>query len=249
MIFEKFFKTIRAQFNKLANVFWHSDPIAALQYEYDSAVEELKSGREGLEQYRGLVERVSRQVQTGERHVTKLRAQTKAYLQVGNRETAGKFAIELKRAEADLTRNREQLAQHEGAYGNHLKKIKHANKTLAELKEKIKRYDAELKMSEAEAEVAKLSQSLEFDVTTDFGQIEDVIQSRIDTNRGTVRVAADLSERGIADIEAEEHMEASLAEDALREMEIEMGLVTPATLDAPEVEKQLGPVVTEGQGN
>jgi len=104
-------------------------------------------------------------------------------------------------------------------------------------------------MSEAEAEVAKLSQSLEFDVTTDFGQIEDVIQSRIDTNRGTVRVAADLSERGIADIEAEEHMEASLAEDALREMEIEMGLVTPATLDAPEVEKQLGPVVTEGQGN
>ena len=60
-----------------------------------------------------------------------------------------------------------------------------------------------------------------------------------------MRVAADLSERGIADIDAQEAMEKSLAEDALRQMEIEMGIVTPATVDAPAVEKQLGP--TEGQ--
>lgn len=248
VIFKKFFSAIRAQLNKLANVFFEADPIAQMQYEYDKAVEELKSGREGLEQYRGLVERVNRQVSTGERNVAKLKAQAQSYLKVGDRETASKFAIQLKKAQADLSRNEEQLQQHEAAYNNHLKKIKHANKKLSELKEKIKQYDAELKMSEAEAEIAKLSQNFEFDVTTDFGQIEDVIQSRIDKNRGTVRVAADLSERGLADIEAEERMEASLAEDALREMEIEMGLVTPATNDAPEVEKQLGSL-TEEQGN
>ena len=156
--------------------------------------------------------------------------------------------MQLKKAEGQLASNVEQLQQHEAAYENHLKKIKHANKKLAELKEKIKQYDAELKMSEAEAEIAKLSQTFEFDVTTDFGQIEDVIQSRIDKNRGAVRVAADMSERGIADIEAEERMESAMAEDALRDMEIEMGLVTPATVDAPEVEKQLGSA-TEEQGN
>jgi len=248
VIFSKFFKALAAQFNKLANVFWEADPIAQMQYEYDKAVEELKAGREGLEEYRGLVERVTRQVQTGERHVAKLEAQTKAYLKVGDRATAAKFALETKKAQTDLARNREQLVQHETAYGNHLKKIKHANGQLADLKEKIKRLGAELKMSEAEAEIAKLSESFDFNMTTDFGQMEDVIQSRIDTNRGAVRVASDLSERGIAEIEAEEAMEASLAEDALRELEIEMGLVTPATVDAPEIEKQLGPV-TEGQGN
>jgi phage shock protein A len=245
VIFSKFFKSISAQFNKLANFFWEQDPIAVMRLEYDKAVEDLKAGRVGLEEYRGLVERVTRQVQVGEKHVAKLQAQTKAYLKAGDRPTASKFAIELKKAQAQLAQNQEQLDQHEAAYNNHLKKIKHANKTLGELKEKIKRLGAELKMSEAEAEVAKIGQSLNFDVTTDFGEMEDVIQSRIDKNRGTVRVASDLSEEGIAAIDAEEAMEASLAEDALRELEMEMGLVTPETVDAPEVEKQLGPVTGE----
>ena len=62
MIFGKFWRAIAAQVNKLANYFWTADPIAQMQYEYDKAVEEMKGGREGLEQYRGLVERVSRQV-------------------------------------------------------------------------------------------------------------------------------------------------------------------------------------------
>jgi hypothetical protein len=41
---------------------------------------------------------------------------------------------------------------------------------------KIAKYDAKLKMSRAEAEMAKLAQDFHFDVTTDFGQIEQVIQ-------------------------------------------------------------------------
>jgi phage shock protein A len=62
MILEKFFAAIRAQINKVANMFWEADPIAQMRYEYDQAVEQLKEGRKGLEQYRGLVERVNRQV-------------------------------------------------------------------------------------------------------------------------------------------------------------------------------------------
>lgn len=249
MIFKKFFKAIGAQFNKLANLFWEADPIAQMQYEYDTAVEQLKTGRVGLEEYRGLVEKVTRQVRTGERQQQKIEAQTKAYLKAGDRETAAKFAVQLQKVKEQVAQNREQLAQHENSYANHLKKIKHANKKIGELKDRIQRLGAELKMSEAEAEIAKLSQSFDFDVTTDFSHMEQVIQSKIDKNRGAVRVAADLSEEGIADIEAEEAMEATLAEDALRELEMEMGLVTPATTDTPEVEKQLGETTTEGQGN
>ena len=36
---------MKAQFNKLANFFWKVDPIAQMQLEYDTAVEELKQGR------------------------------------------------------------------------------------------------------------------------------------------------------------------------------------------------------------
>ena len=62
----KMWNAIRAQFNKLANFFWSADPIAQMQYEYDQAVVQLKEGRKGLEQYRALVERVTRQVKQEE---------------------------------------------------------------------------------------------------------------------------------------------------------------------------------------
>src|SRR5579884_2517888 len=85
MIFGKIWGAIRAQLNKLANLFWTADPVAQMQYEYDRAVDQLKEGRVGLEQYRALVERVSRQVERGRTNVKTLEARIKAYLQQGNR--------------------------------------------------------------------------------------------------------------------------------------------------------------------
>ena len=241
MIFKKMFSALRAQLNKLANFFWEADPIAQMQYEYDSAVEQLKEGRIGLEQYRGLVERVSRQVKDGEAQVNKLQAQAKAYLKSGDRETAGKFALQLTKAKGQLEENKQQLAMHEQAYGNNLKKIQYANKKLVEVKDKIHKYDAELKMSEAEAEVAKLTQSFNMDVTTDFGQLEDVIQRKIDTNRGKARVASDLSTDGLDKINAEEKMEKSMADDALKDLEVELGMRAPETTPIAATAKDLGP--------
>ncbi len=169
----------------------------------------------------------------------------KAYLKAGERDTAAKFALELEKAKAELVQNREQLQMHEQAYGNNLKKIQFANKNLIAVREKIHKYDAELKMSTAEAEIAKLAEALDFNVTTDFGQIEDVIQRRIDENRGKVRVSADLSSKGVAEIAAEERMEASMAEDALRRYEVELGIRTPETTPLAEPSKNLGPATTD----
>ncbi len=241
MILGKFWAAFRAQMNKLANFFWEADPIAQMRYQYDQAVEQLKDGRKGLEMYRGLVERVTRQVTENQAQCSRLEAQIKAYLKAGERETAAKFALELAKARKQLEENKAQLAMHETAYGNSLKKIQHANEQLISVREKIQKYDAELRMSEAEAEVAKLSEAMDVSVTTDFGQIEQVIQQKIDTNRGKVRVAADLSSKGIADIEAEERVQKSMAEDALQSCEAELGIRSPETAAAPEAAKDLGP--------
>lgn len=245
MILEKFFGAIRAQLNKLANFFWEKDPIAQMQYEYDKSVEQLQEGRKGLEMYRALVERVTRQVSANKDHVQKLEAQIKAYLKAGERDTAAKFALELERAKKDLAQNEEQLAMHEQAYGNNLKKIQFAGKNLLAVREKIQKYDADLKMSAAEAEIAKLAEDLDFNVTTDFGQIEDVIQRKIDQNRGAVRVSADLSSRGVSEIEAEERVEKSMAEDALRRYEVELGIRAPETTPVADSAKNLGPAVEQ----
>ena len=240
MILGKLWKTLAAQMNKIANFFWTSDPIAQLQYEYDKAVDQLKDGREGLEQYRALVERVTRQVVGDRQQVASLEARIKAYLQAGERETASKFALDLQKAKKELAENEAQLKLHETAYTNNVTKIKHATKKLAELKDKIQKYDAELKLSRAEAELAKLATSFNFDITTDFGQIEDVIQDKIGLNRAKVRVAADLSGEGLENIQREEAVEKAMADQALREFEIEMGMVTPETAGVKADDKELG---------
>jgi phage shock protein A len=245
VILQKFWSVFVAQINKVANMFWEADPIAQMRYEYDNAVAQLKEGRGGLEQYRGLVERVTRQVSANKSHVQKLEAETKAYLRAGDRTTAAKFALELQKAKEELATNEGQLNMHETAYGNSLKKIQHANTKLIELREKITKYDAELKMSAAEAEIAKLSESFDVNLTTDFGEIESVIQQKIDQNRGKVRVAADLSQKGIAEIDAQERMQGVLAEQALSDFEVELGLKSPETTPISQATKDLGPAAAE----
>lgn len=245
MIIGKLWRAFRAQMNKIANFFWTADPIAQMQYEYDSAVEQLKTGREGLEQYRALVERVSRQVAGNKQQVSTLEAKIKSYLQANDRESAAKFALEMQKVKKELEENQGQLSMHEEAYNNNVAKIKHATKKLADVKEKIVKYDAELKMSRAEAEMAKLATSFDFNVTTDFGQIEDVIQDKIGLNRAKARVAADLSSEGLEDVKREEAMEKVMADQALRDFEVQMGMVTPETAAVSEANKELGPAAKE----
>ena len=237
----KMWNAFQAQINKLANWFWTRDPIAQMQLEYDQSVAQLKEGREGLEQYRALVERVSRQVTMGEKKETELTAKIKAYLKTGDRKTAGNIALQLKEVQADLGENRNQLAMHEQSYENNVEKIKHASKNLAKVRDRIKKYEADLKMSEAEAQIAQLSQSFNFDVTTDFGEIEQIAQEKIDLNRAKVRVASDMSGEGIEEIKAEKAMEAAMAEDLLSKFEVEMGLKTPESADLGVTTESLGP--------
>jgi phage shock protein A len=237
----KMWNAFAAQVNKLANWFWSRDPIAQMQLEYDRSVAQLKEGREGLEQYRALVERVTRQVSTGEKKVEALTAKIKAYLKTGDRKVAGQLAVQLAEAQKELEENKGQLALHEKAYQNNVEKVKHAGKSLSKVREKIKTYEADLKMSQAEAELAKLSQSFDFNVTTDFGEVEQMVQEKIDLNRAKVRVAADMSEQGIEEIEAEKRAESAMAEDLLSKFEVEAGMKTPETANIALTTKSLGP--------
>jgi phage shock protein A len=243
MIFEKFFRAISAQLNKLANFFFESDPIAVMQLEVDQATERLKEGRKGLELYRGLVETVARQVSSAKANAAQLEAQIKAHLKTGNREVAAQLALQLQKVNGELETNSAQLQMHEGAYQNNLLKIQKANKDLIQVRDKIQKYHAELKMSAAEAEIAQLSESFEMNMTTDFGQIENVIQRQIDANRGKARVAADMSSKGVEAIKAEEAAEKAMAEDLLSRFEVQLGLKSPETTPVVETVKNLGPTV------
>jgi phage shock protein A len=245
MILGKFFRAFMGQLNKIANFFFESDPIAVMQLEVDQATERLKEGRKGLEMYRGLVETVARQVATNKANAAQLESQIKAHLKAGNREVAGQLALQLQKTQTELAANEQQLQMHEDAYQNNLLKIQKANKDIVKVREKIQKYHAELKMSAAEAEIAQISESFDMNVTTDFGQIESVIQRQIDANRGRARVAADMSSKGIEAIKAEEAAEKAMAEDLLSKFEVQLGLKSPETAAVAEGVKNLGPTVDE----
>jgi phage shock protein A len=245
MIFGKFFSAFRAQLNKIANIFFEADPIAVMQLEVDSATERLKEGRKGLEMYRGLVETVARQVALGKSNAAQLEAQIKAHLKAGNRDVAGQLAVQLQKTQNELDANQKQLEMHETAYQNNLLKIQKANKDIIKVRDKIRQYDADLKMSAAEAEISKISESFDLNMTTDFGQIESVIQRQIDTNRGKARVAADMSSKGIEAIKADEAADKAMAEDLLTKYEVQLGLKSPETTPVAETSKNLGPVADQ----
>ena len=84
-----------------------------------------------------------------------------------------------------------------------------------------------------------------FDVTTDFGQLEEVVRDKIDLNKAKVRVSADLSDEGIDRIKAQEAMEGAMAEDLLGQFEVEMGLKTAETSDIQSAVKSIGPIDNE----
>ena len=173
MIVHKFWSAFMAQINKIANIFWEADPIAQMQYEYDRAVEQLKEGRTGLEQYRGLVERVTRQVAANRSHVAEAGGGNEGVPQ-GRRPrhrrevrpgaAKGEDGAGGQRAAAPTARDRvrQQPAQDSA-------RQQQVGRAQARRSSK---YDAELKMSAAEAEIAKLAESFDMNLTTDFGQIE-----------------------------------------------------------------------------
>lgn len=219
MFISKIWNAVAAQFNKLANLVWRADPIAQLQYEYDNLVDQLKDGRVGLEQYQALVQRVTRQVSGERQQVTMIEHKIRAFLAAGDRDSAGRAALELQRAKAELNENEGQLAIHEQAYGNVLLKIQYANRNLTKLRDKIVKYDADLKLSRAEAELIQVVSRIQTNVPTDFGQVEQVIQDEIDRNRAKAKVAADLSSEGVVEAQREIDAEKILGEQALRDFE------------------------------
>src|SRR5215472_3973820 len=116
MIIGKLWRVLKAKVNQMANWFYSSDPVAQMQLEYDQAVDQLRDGRQGLEQYRALVERVLRQVESNRARVNTLEAKVKAYLQSGDRESPANYALELQKAKKELAENESQLQIHEQAY-------------------------------------------------------------------------------------------------------------------------------------
>lgn len=245
MILGKFGTAIRAFFNKIANILWEADPHSILQLEVDQATQQIQTAREGLERYRGLVERVSMQVAAARQNAQRLESQIKAHLQSGNREVAGQLAIQLQQVRQDLASNEQQLAMHTEAYNNNLLKLQQGQKDIATLRQKAQRLKADLEMAKAEAEIARVAEAVSESAIPNFstkiGQATELMEEQIAKHRGQARVAADMSARGVEDIKAQQAAESAMGENLLKQFEVELGLVNAESAPVSQAQKTLGP--------
>lgn len=218
---------LTAQFGKFAKMIWRADPIAIYQAEVDRSADEINEATVGLEQYRGLVSRLQRQVAHGEKETARLEARIKAQLTAGNEDKAADYAVQLKKNQADLEENRSQLSGYEASYQNNLKKIKVARQRIEAAKQKAQKLHADLRFSRVEAETAKLAErySVRTNTLDGLGEIEDEIQRQIDANRGKAQVLHDLSSDGLDEIAEEEAVQKAEAKMVLEQMKRDMGLV------------------------
>jgi phage shock protein A len=221
------FTAISAQFNKAGRAAISADPVAVYQKQVDDATEEIREGTKGLEQYRGLVSRLERQVEADSKEVAVWDARARGYVSQNNDTEAAKALTNKKAAEARLSENKGQLGTYDVAYKANLKKVKFAQDKINEAKLKAQKLQADLKMSKAEAEIANLAQS--FNVNSNslnkLGEIEEEIQRQIDTNRAKAQVVNDLGSDGLAEIEAEEAAREAAAATDLAKLKAEMGKV------------------------
>ena len=249
MIMGKFATAIRAFFNKLANTLWESDPHAILQLEVDQATQQIQVARQGLERYRGLVERVSMQVAAEKQNVQRLEGQIRAHLQAGNREVAGQLAIQLQQVKTDLASNEQQLQMHTESYNNNLLKLQQGQKDISALRQKAQRLKADLEMAKAEAEIARVAEAVSESALPNFstkiGQATELMQEQIARHRGEARVAADMSARGVDDIKSQKAAEAAMGENLLKQFEVELGLVNAESAPQTTAQKTLGPSQTQ----
>ena len=246
MIIGKFATAFRAFLNSIANALWARDPVAIMQLKIDEATAEVQGAREGVEQYAGLVEGIKRIVAQLSGQSAQLEAQVKAHLKAGNRERAGQLVLQLQKIKDQLVSKEAELKVHNEALQNNLLKLKAANENIVELRQRAQQHSAELKMSRAEAEMAKVSEALQGSLvgnyTTGFGEAEALVKSEIDKNRGRAHVAAEMSSTGIAEIKAEEAATRALADDLLSQFEQDLGLRSPETTQVSEpTTKDLGP--------
>lgn len=215
---------ISAQFGKLFKWVWGIDPIAVYQAEVDRSAEEIQQAGEGLEQYRGLVSRLQRQVANGEKEELRLTSKVKTLLTDNNEDRAAEEAIHLKGIQKELAENRSQLTSYESAYQDNLKKVRYANDKIKGAKDKAAKLQADLRLSKAEAETAKLAQrfNINTNVTNGLGEIEDEIQRQIDANRAKGQVIRDLSQDGLDQIEEDEKLQKAEAKELLLQFKQEM---------------------------
>ncbi|MDQ7825640.1 MAG: PspA/IM30 family protein [Candidatus Eremiobacteraeota bacterium] len=226
-----------------------SNPKALIEAEKEALREKVAKYNQNLAKQAGFVSRLDRLIAEGQKKEADYIAKTQANLKAGNRDIAGKYAMELKTIREQLVEYRSQLKSAKEVYENLLKTkevtVRDAKNKIDELVRKL----SQVEMKEAEAELREMSQAMIAEIGSDgdtMSRIQEHLDERIEEATGRAMVAKDSADT--SEISMKESEMKALEQQALSEFAASVGIEMPgmeAPLEAPAGTKAMGPLERE----
>jgi phage shock protein A len=227
------------------------NPKALIEAEKEALREKVAKFNTNLAKQAGFVSRIERMIAEGTKSEQDLIAKTQANLAAGNREIAGKYAMDLKNIRASLVEYRQQLKDAQDAYQSLLKTkevaVKEAKNTIDNLVRKL----SQVEMKEAEADLREMSQAMISEIGSDgdtLSRVGEALDERLEKATGKAMVAKDSTDT--TEVQMKESEMKALEQQALAEFAASAGMEMPglgAPLEGPRT-KAMGPSALEAEG-
>lgn len=211
------------------------NPEALLDNEKENLRKQISQFNQGLANHAGLVEKLMSKAKKLDREETELRARTAANLKAGNREAAGKLALQLQKVDTEHDDVRTQMEEADARYKELVKARDVSVKQAKERIEQLVRDLDEMKSTKAMADLNEMASGMITDIGGSgdtLNRLEEMVEDERTKAAGRARVARDqIDMTGINETAAEQD---ALAELALADFAAAEGIELESDSAAPE---------------
>ena len=191
------------------------NPEALLENEKENLRKQIAQFNQGLANHAGLVEKLMSKVRKLDREETELRAKTAANLKAGNREAAGKLAMQLQKVDREHDEVREQMEEADTRYKELVKARDVSVQQAKDRIEQLSRDLDEMKSTKAMADLNEMASGMITEIGGSgdtLNRLEGMVEEERTRAAGRARVARDsLDMSGVNETAAEQEALAELA--------------------------------------
>ncbi len=228
------------------------NPEALLENEKENLRKQISEFNKGLASHAGLVEKLMSKAKKLDRQEQELRAKTAANLRAGNREAAGRLALQLQTVDKEHDEVREQMEEADTRYKELVKARDVSVKSARDRIEQLSRDLDEMKADKAMAELNEMASGMITEIGGSgdtLNRLEDMIEDERTKAAGRARVAKDQIDMSSINEKAAE--QDALAEMALADFAAAEGIELESNTPAAEsptpsttTESSMGPEKT-----
>jgi hypothetical protein len=221
------------------------NPEALLANEKENLRAQISEFNKGLSAHAGMVEKLISRAKKLDKQENELRAKTAANLKAGNREAAGKLALQLQTVDKEHDEVREQMETADARYKELVKARDVSIKAAKDRIEQLRRDLDDMKVSTAMADLNEMAAGMITEIGGSgdtLNRLEEMVEDERTKAAGRARVAGD--QLNLADINTQEAEQSALAEMALADFAAAEGIELES--DAPADESEPASETSQG---